>query len=52
MRSDEVQNLRGAEFWRAAQYANCRAGTTVEPSMDPEGKQANIATGKEEMLKR
>jgi len=45
-----LQNLRGAEAWRAARYANPRAGTTVEVLTDREGKQVNTSLEKEEML--
>ena len=47
-----MQNLRGAEVWRAAPYAIRRAGTTVEALTDREGKQANTSLEKEEMLRR
>ena len=47
-----MQNLRGAEVWRAAQYANPRAGRTVEALTEREGRQANTAAEKEEMLRR
>jgi len=50
--SDYLQNLSGAEVWRAAQYANPRASMTVEALTDREGKQANTATEEEEMLRR
>ena len=43
MWSDYLKILRGAEVWRAAQYANSRAGMTVEASTDREGKQANTS---------
>jgi hypothetical protein len=49
---DFLQNLRGAEVWRAAQYANPRASMTVEAVTNREGKQANTATEKEDMLRR
>jgi hypothetical protein len=52
MWSEYLQNLRGAEVWRAARYVNPRAGMTVEALTDREGKQANTATEKEEMLRR
>jgi len=51
MWSDYLQNLRGAEVWRAARYANPRAGATVEALTDKEGKQANTSLEKEEMLR-
>jgi len=43
MWSEYFQNLRGAEVWRAARYANPRAGTTVEALTDREGKQVNTS---------
>jgi hypothetical protein len=51
MWGDYMNTLRGAEVWRAAQYANPRAGMTVEALTDREGKQANISLEKEEMLR-
>jgi hypothetical protein len=51
MWSDYLQNLRGAEVWRAAKYVDTRAGATVEALTDREGKQANTAMEKEEMLR-
>jgi len=51
MLSDYVQNLRGAEEWRAARYANSRASMTVEALTNREGKQANTAMEEEEMLR-
>jgi hypothetical protein len=52
MWSEYLQTLRGAEFWRAAPYANPRADMTVEALTDREGKKANTSTEKEEMLRR
>jgi len=52
MWSKYLQNLRGAEVWRAARYANPRAGMTVESLTDREGKQVNTSQEKEEMLRR
>jgi len=52
MWSDYLENVRGAKVWRAVQYANPRGGMTVEALTDREGKQANIATEKEEMVRR
>jgi hypothetical protein len=46
---DYLLNLRGAEVWRAARYANPWVSMTVEALTDSEGKQANTATEKEEM---
>jgi len=51
IRSDYLQNIRGAEVWRAAQYAYPQAGMTVEALTDREGKQANTSLEKEEMLR-
>jgi hypothetical protein len=52
MWSEYLQNLRGAEVWRAARYVNPRPGMTVEALTDREGKQANTSLEKEEMLRR
>jgi len=41
MWSEYLQNLTGAKVWKAARYANPRAGMTVEAMTDREGKQAN-----------
>jgi len=41
----------GAEVWRAARYANPRAGTTVEALTDRDGKQTNTSLEKEEMVR-
>ena len=49
MWSGYLQNVRPYEVSRAAQYANPRAGMTVEVLTDGEGKEANSATEKEEM---
>jgi len=51
MWSDYLQNLRGAEGWRAAQCVDPRAAATVEALTDREGKQANTTIEKEEMLR-
>jgi len=51
MWSDYLQNLRGAEVWRAAKYVDPRVGATVEALTDREGTQANTAIEKEEMLR-
>jgi len=45
-------NLRGAEVWRAARYANPRSGMTVGALTDKEGKQANTSQKNEEILRR
>jgi len=52
MLSDYMQNLWGAEEWWAAHYANPCMGMTMVTLMEREGKQANTATEKEEMLRR
>jgi len=52
MWSDSIQNLRGAEVWRAAQYANPGAGATVEALTEREGWQANSILEREEMQRR
>jgi len=44
-------NLTGGEVWRAAKFANPRAGATVEALTDREGTQANTMAGKEKMLR-
>jgi len=46
-----LQNLRVAEVWRAARYANPPAGMTVEALTDRDDKQANTSLEKEEMLR-
>jgi len=51
MWSEYLQNLRGAEVWRAARYPNPWAGMTVEALPDREGKQASTSLEKEEMLR-
>jgi len=51
MWSDSLQNLQGAEVWRAAKYVNPRPGATVEALTDREGKPANTAIEQEEMLR-
>jgi len=51
MWGDYLQNLRGAEVWSAARYANPRAGITVESLTDRDVKQANTSLEKEEMLR-
>jgi len=52
MWSEYLQNLRGAEVWRAARYAYPRAGMTVDATRDRDGKQAKKALEKKEMLRR
>jgi len=51
MWSDYLKNLRGAEVWKAAQYANTRAVMTAEALTDREGKLGNTSLDKEEMLR-
>jgi len=51
MWSDYLNNLGGAEVWRAAQYANPRTGMTMEALTDSERKQVNTAGEKVEMLR-
>jgi len=51
MWDDYLQNLRGGEVWRAAQFTNPRAGATVEALTDRQAKQANTIAEKEEMLR-
>jgi len=51
MWSEYLQNLRGAEVWRAAQYANPAESMTLEALTDREGMQATTATEKQEMLR-
>jgi len=47
-----LQNLRGAEVWRATRYAHPRACMAVEATTHREGKQGNATLQKEEMLRR
>ena len=47
-----MENLRRADVWRAARYANPRAGTTMDTLPDREGKQANTSLEQEGMLRR
>jgi len=51
MFSEYFQNLRGAEVWIAARYANPRACMTMEAFTDRQGKQANTSLEKEQMLR-
>jgi hypothetical protein len=46
-----LQNIRGAEVWRAAQHINPQAGMTVGALMETKGKKLNTATEKEGMLR-
>jgi len=50
MWSDYLHNLREAEVWRPAPFANPQVAITMEALTDRECKQANTATEKEEML--
>ena len=52
MWSEYLQNLTGAEGWRAARYTNHWAGMTVDALTNKAGKQANSSPEKEEMLRR
>ena len=45
-----MQNLRGAEVWRAAKHVDPPVGAMVEGITDREGKQVNTAIDKQEML--
>jgi len=49
MWGDYLQNLSGAERWRALRYVKPRAGTTVEAITDRDGKQAKTSLEEEEM---
>jgi len=51
MLSEYWQNLKEAEVWRAARYANPWAGTTVEALTHKDGKQANTSLEKEVMMR-
>jgi len=51
MLNDYPKNLRGAEVWRPAKFANPWAGLTVETLTDRDGKQTNTITDKEEILR-
>jgi len=50
MWGDYLQNIRGAEVWRAARYANDQAGTTMQALTDRDSKQADTSLEKKEML--
>jgi hypothetical protein len=52
MWNNYLKNLRGAEVWRLAKFANPRAGMTVEALTDKDGNQANTNAEKKEMLRR
>jgi hypothetical protein len=51
MWSDYLNNITGAEVWRAARDMNLRVDVTAEVLNDREGKQANTSLEKEEMLR-
>jgi hypothetical protein len=51
MWNDYVKNLRGAEVWRAVKFANPREGMTEEALTDRDGKQANMISHTEAMLR-
>jgi len=51
MCSEYLHNLMGTKVWRAARYTNPRMGMTREALPDREGKLANTATEKEQMLR-
>ena len=46
-----MENIRASKVWRAARYANPRAGMTVEALTDRDGKQAKTSLRQEEMLR-
>lgn len=52
MWNDHAKNLRGAEVWTAAKFANPQAGEMEEALTDNDGKQANTITKKEYILGR
>lgn len=52
MWNDPLKNLRGVRVWRTVEFANPRAGATVEALTDRDGKQENTVTAKEKMLRR
>jgi hypothetical protein len=51
MWNEYLLNLKGGEVWRAAKFANPRAGASVEALTDREGKQANTIAEKEKILR-
>jgi hypothetical protein len=51
MCGDYLQNRRGVEVWRAAQYANPRPGMTLDTLTDRDAKQSNRSLENEEMLR-
>ena len=51
MWNEYLPNLRGGEVWRAAKFANTRAGATVDALTDRRRKQANTMAEKENMLR-
>jgi hypothetical protein len=50
MWSEYLRNLKGAEVWRAARYANHRPGTTMEAITDRGGMEPNRLLEKQEMV--
>jgi len=51
MWNDCLNNLQGAEVWRAAKFTNPWTGVTMQALTDRVGKHANTITKKEEMLR-
>jgi len=49
---DYIEQVTGAEVWRAAPYANLRPGATMQALTDREGKQTKTILEKEEMPRR
>jgi len=47
MWNDYAKNLRAAEIWRGAKFANAPAGMTVEALTNRDGKQAHTMAEKE-----
>ena len=52
MWNDTLYNLSAAEFWRAAKFANPRAGMTVEALTYTDGKPPNMIAEKEVKFKQ
>jgi len=52
MWNDYLKNLREAEVWRAARFANLQAGVTVEALTDRYGIHVNTITEKGEILRQ
>jgi len=51
MWNEYMPNLRWGDDWRAAKFANPRAGATVDALTNRWGKQANTMAKKEKMLR-